>query len=84
MKLIDADKLPHYNGYSYSALEIAHEVENAPAVDAVPVVHGHWIECPLKRYPKEHIDVCSVCNGKALAKYNYCPNCGAKMDEVSE
>lgn len=37
MRLIDADKLPHYNGYSYSALETAHAVESAPTVDAVPM-----------------------------------------------
>lgn len=42
-----------------------------PAVDAVPVVHGRWIE-GMK---------CSVCGQIDLAKPNYCCNCGAKMDE---
>lgn len=52
--------------------------------DIVPVVHGHWIDGGVW-------DVCSVC-GRAFLKvhlngnptFNYCPNCGAKMDEVSE
>lgn len=38
MRLIDADKLPKYDGYALSATEVAQAVENAPTVDAVPVV----------------------------------------------
>lgn len=37
-RLIDADKLPKYTGYALSASEVAIAVENAPTVDAVPVV----------------------------------------------
>ena len=36
-RMIDADALPKYNGYSYSAIEVARAVEHAPTVDAVPV-----------------------------------------------
>lgn len=42
MRLIDADKLPHYNGYSYSALEIAHAVEKAPTVN-ISCVEWHEV-----------------------------------------
>lgn len=58
-------------------------MEDAPAVDAVPVVHGWW----------ERIDdnswLCSECRKENCYAYNevskrytdyYCPNCGAKMD----
>ena len=38
MRLIDADALPHYTGYALSADEVAMAVENAPTIDAVPVV----------------------------------------------
>lgn len=38
MRLIDADKLPKYTGYALSASDVAIAVENAPTVDAVPVV----------------------------------------------
>lgn len=52
--------------------------ENLPAVDVAPVVHGRWIEG--KDYLK-----CSVCRGLTKKDFrdgcwNYCPNCGAKMD----
>lgn len=53
-------------------------IEEAPAVDAVPVVHGEWIE-------KVGRAKCSVCADECWAdsamEYSYCPNCGAKMDK---
>ena len=48
-------------------------LEAQPVVDAVPVVHGHWCE-GNSRQP------CSVCCYRGMKSWNYCPNCGAKMD----
>lgn len=48
-RLIDADKLPKYTGYALSANEVAMAVENAPTVDAVPVVRCK--ECKWWRGP---------------------------------
>lgn len=48
--------------------------------DVAPVVHAHWING----------EECSECGGLALMDYDgkahiiqseYCPHCGAKMDE---
>lgn len=57
-------------------------IERAPAVDAVPVVHGRWERViPSKSAAKWSITMsCSVCHRKGYEQYNYCPNCGAKMD----
>ena len=57
------------------------EIDNAPTVDAVEVVHGRWIVCGDGEYVPF---MCSAC-GKTTSWYhaqtaNYCPNCGAKMD----
>ena len=64
----------------YEALVKA--VDDAPAVDAVPVVHGRWIS--------DYEDVlfsCSVCGTQISTSWDYedlewgfCPTCGAKMD----
>ena len=55
-------------------------VRSIPAIDAVPVVHGRWIE-------HSHLEVggeCSVCGWQFQwfenAEAHYCPHCGAKMD----
>ena len=56
---------------------IIDEIDNAPDVDAVEVVHGRWIES------EPGYRLCSHCLAD-VAIYsghrNYCPNCGAKMD----
>lgn len=58
-------------------------LELAPTVDAVEVVHGHWIfkHNPIDD-PKRYFVriVCSNCNLHTGQKSNYCPQCGAKMD----
>ena len=51
-----------------------------PAADVVPVVHGRWINPTVpKRYGGGLL--CSACRKSADWTYNYCPNCGARMDE---
>lgn len=54
-------------------------VSNAPAVDAVPVVHGRW-----EKYFDGKYIMCSACKASFWSENgetsNYCPNCGAKMD----
>lgn len=45
-------------------------------IEAEPVKYGRWIW-------KDHYLVCSEC-GKENDRKNYCPNCGARMDEVEE
>lgn len=64
--------------------EIIFALDTEPRVDAEPVTHAHWIGTP--NYWK-----CSNCgetywsmNPNIFAGSNYCPHCGAKMDEVSE
>ena len=44
-------------------------------VDVTPVRHGRW-----KRYGK-NLGECSECGEVVSVRNNYCPNCGAKMDE---
>ena len=62
--------------------------------DVAHVRHGWWIDKPLiKSFKRTNIPVveCSACGiyfcdiiNNHYFMYHYCPNCGAKMDEVSE
>ena len=58
-------------------------IKNAPTIEAKPVVHGRWISKNHHGY--EWVFVCSNCDyidGYPFNdRPNYCPNCGAKMDE---
>ena len=53
-------------------------IEDMPTVEAKPVVHGRW-----KRYGK-NLGECSECGEIVSVRSNYCPNCGAKMDEKED
>ena len=93
-EFIDREQAIRFAGYSaglmykrgyldeYYALEkFKGTLGRIPAADVAPVVHGHWV------YGCQ----CSVCgdrhgpyNSRHKPFYNYCPNCGAKMDEEEE
>lgn len=49
-------------------------INKQTAADVVPVRHGRW-----KRYGR-NLGECSNCGEIVNIRYNYCPNCGAKMD----
>lgn len=60
-------------------------LEDIPAADVAPVVHGRWI----KEKTRDDFDSmkCTACNGLLLVRWHtrldffrYCPNCGARMD----
>jgi rubrerythrin len=55
-----------------------------PAADVVEVKRGKWKECFEDWRKQISGDECSVCGfqhyGVSMTIYNYCPNCGARMD----
>lgn len=61
--------------------------------ELVPVRHGHWTPHPATE--NREWDVCSSCGigckrreygdgWETQYNYPFCPNCGAKMDEVTD
>ena len=63
----------------YKLFAVDEIIDQMPTVDAVEVVHGRWIDMALRFTQVK--EKCSVCGGIVYAHgYNYCPNCGAKMD----
>ena len=82
MRLIDADAL--MEKYHKTAVwDSWVEINNAPTIEATPVVHGRW-----EHKPGAYFEACSQCGawydvmqGTNDGRMNYCPNCGAKMEE---
>lgn len=67
------------------AYDIRANIQGLPTADVVEVKHGEWESKGTHGDFEEKR--CSICNGLLLVKwydrtmnYNYCPNCGAKMD----
>lgn len=52
--------------------------------DVAKVVHGRWIWTITGEEDYEQYYRCSECNDSSYIEYNYCPNCGAKMDGGNE
>lgn len=75
-RLIDAvafcEENPSFNSEVYVALS------KAPTIEAEPVVHGKWKK--EKLIGCEPYYLCSVCRKLHHQDYNFCNNCGAKMD----
>ena len=73
LEILNKEKIPYDSDVNYF-------ITHAPTVD--PIKHGHWI-AHGKAFMGATIEACSEC-GELLCGYNkaYCPNCGAKMDEV--
>ena len=57
-------------------------VESVPAADVAPVVHGRWIEdSDYLKCPECSVMVMwDFAFFDDIGNWNYCPNCGAKMD----
>ena len=54
--------------------------EKLIANDVAPVRHGRWV--PTKAPFMNECEDCSACGYRTVwgHRYNYCPNCGARMD----
>ena len=96
VRLIDADALLDTTSWLVFAdnkADVAYvrvaDIMQQPTIEAVPVVHGHWRKDRLVSTGGGTYGVrrCSACEWYCEDLpywFNYCPHCGAKMDEVSD
>ena len=73
---IDRIRSIYHRARNFNAVSVVDnvfgEIKEIPAADVAPVVHGRWAGT-----------VCTACGESTSFYYdcNYCPWCGAKMDE---
>ena len=80
VKVIDK-KIQNTSDYlQHDALiELEADLEEIPPVEAVPVIHGEWVNEYINRYGHP-CHCCSVCGFHASYQdKNFCPECGADM-----
>ena len=68
----------YQEGFDHGLDKAQRVILNAPVADVVEVRHGRWIAT------HDEFCGCSVCKYPvyvAWGQTNYCPNCGAQMDE---
>ena len=84
-KYVNADKmLEEYQHGIYDTTDLAEMLDYMPAADVQEVKHGRWIT-------KGQDIFCSVCGEESAYTWcgaskfsNYCPSCGAKMENEDE
>ena len=91
MRLIDADELLKSGFFSNETIPerilFVGDVESMPTID--PIKHGKWNRLKDHVYFDGDSFECSVCGEQFFMilegskNYNYCSNCGAKMDGVT-
>lgn len=64
-------------------------IADAPTADVAPVVHGRWEPCFDENDNwRQGFAGCSNCcqeySAHVVNHFDYCPNCGAKMDGGAE
>ena len=74
LKMCAAEEEEIGTSWDYEDLKAA--IELAPAADAEMVRRGKWMPPAIGPYGC----LCSRCNLQADNDFDYCPNCGAKMD----
>lgn len=68
--------------------QVEDTIDDAPTIDAEPVRHGKWTRDYETAWGDSRF-MCSVCHCKESVPtcngepsiWDYCPNCGAKMEE---
>jgi hypothetical protein len=89
MRLIDLDEFnvsytePKDEGFEEGVMYVFEMLSKAPTVEAVPVVHGEWLdngEKDVYGISKPFAISCSICGSSAGTSWmNFCPNCGSDM-----
>ena len=62
--------------------EIIETLESIPAADVRPMTRGKWSRV-YDDFMKSNYDTCSCCGKEYFGAkgFNFCPNCGAMMEE---
>lgn len=94
MRLIDADALKEQIPETredifencrrctlLDASEVLRIIDEAPTIEAEPTRHGRWKGKPIAGYSTVKCSECGCVFMENSGKWNYCPHCGAKMDE---
>lgn len=74
--VLSAIKKDPMGGLNYESI-----VKAIPSADVQPVKHGEWeTEICDDGYGAYNLFVCSLCGSESAKRFNYCRECGAKMD----
>lgn len=86
----DADVCEDFGGaygfseFGFSRAAIQKILDQIPAADVAPVVHGRWINPKSGYLSVSQCSICKACHPTSMDGLKYCPNCGAIMNKEVE
>jgi hypothetical protein len=94
MRLIDVEKAWKKAQRIYSDPVLLHAIKNTlddtETEEAAPAVHGEWVKFTRSSliafkagtpvWADRAVYRCDHCHFGTIAKHNYCPRCGVRMD----
>jgi ribosomal protein L32 len=85
--VLDLPRIKTHNVWGnviYESVDVEN-VRQLPPVTPQPKM-GKWRRINKEKYVQHAMSYyrCSECGEEIIGKHNYCPNCGAKMQEVEE
>ena len=89
-KKFDKEELQYTQPFIHASLTLLEKfIDNAPTIEAKPIIHAHWNYDGEDDWTGLCSWFCSNCSSFIETEedtlscgYNFCPNCGAQMDEV--
>ena len=79
-KYINCDAFLEHMKRTNIYFDVKFEIENFPAADVAPVAHSRWNETGGLLECQNCGEIYCVLGGNEGKAWNYCPDCGARMD----
>lgn len=76
--------LPRDEAIQRQVCAVRDKINKIPAADVAPVRHGHWNAINQIATGLSWKYRCNDCGCPQKYTHNYCPNCGARMDEGAD
>ena len=76
------NSLKCFNSYYKGYVNAIKDLADIPPADVAPVRHGRWVKEKTDVLIHWHCSACEECFFLDKPNSEYCPHCGAKMDEA--
>ena len=71
----------YFSSFHKGYVQAIEDLADIPAAKVAPVRHGYWVKGKRDVLIHWHCSACKECYYLDMPNAEYCPHCGARMDE---